>query len=184
MPVTRAAPPDVRDRILEAALHVLHTEGVRRFTQTRVAQQARVRQSHLTYYFPTRAELLEATAARLLDRVTAQIAEAGKTVADWDAGPLLAMLAEQMAGLDHMRMFLAMLVEADRDPAIRALMIRGSTRVREAVAAAIGGPDAEARARVIQVALWGLGLYTFAHRPTPDVDPRNDTITLLEGLAR
>jgi len=184
MPVTRAAPPDVRDRIIEAALHVLHTEGVQKFTTTRVAQRAKVRQSHLTYYFPTRAELLEATAARLLDRVTAQIAAVGQTVADWDAGPLLTMLADQMAGHDHMRMFLAMLIEADRDPAVRALMIRGSARVRDAVAAVIGGPDADARARVIQVALWGLGLYTFAHRPEPSVDPRNDTITLLEGLAR
>jgi AcrR family transcriptional regulator len=183
MPAT-AAPPDVRDRILTAALQVLHTEGVRKFSQTRVAKEAKVRQSHVTYYFPTRADLLEATATRLLDRVTDQIAEGARSVADWDAGPLLATLADQMVGLDHMRMFLAMIIESDRDPAVRSLMVRGGARVREAFAAAIGGPDAEAKARVIQLTIWGLGLWTFANRPSPDLDPRNDTITLLEGFTR
>ena len=181
---TTAAPPDVRDRILDAALHVLRTDGCRHFTQTKVAAQAKVRQSHLTYYFPTRAELLKATADRVLDGLTARIAESAGTVKDWDSGPLLAMLARQMVQTDHMRMFLAMIVEADRDPEVRALLTHSSARVRAAIAQALGGPDADRRARVIQAAIWGLGLYTFALHPTPDVDPSDDTITLLEAFAR
>ena len=184
MTATTAAPPDVRDRILDAALQVLRTEGCRHFTQPKIAAQAKVRQSHVTYYFPTRAELLEATASRVLDGITAQIAESAGMVQAWDSGPLLVKLARTMVDTDHMRMFLAMIVEADRDPAVRALVARGSERIRTAFAKALGGPDAESRARVIQVAIWGLGLYTFALRPAADADPFNDTITLLEEFTR
>ncbi|HET7041737.1 MAG TPA: TetR/AcrR family transcriptional regulator, partial [Gemmatimonadales bacterium] len=152
-----AARPDVRDRILDAALQVLRTEGCRHFTQPKVAAQAKVRQSHVTYYFPTRAELLKATADRVLDGLTARIAEAAGTVKDWVSGPLLEMLARQMVQSDHMRMFLAMIVEADRDPEVRALVVHSSERVRTAIARALGGPDADRKARVIQTTLWGLG---------------------------
>ena len=177
--------PQIRDRILTAALHVLRHEGVRHFTQTRVADQAKVRQSHLTYYFPTRAELLEATAERVLDGVTGQIAEMGRTVPNWGTGPLLSALTRQMVGTEHMRMFLAMIVEADKDPAVRALIQRGADRVRTAFVEALGGGEENTRrARAIQTAIWGLGLYTFALRPTPDVDPTDDVLNYLEEFAR
>ena len=182
---TTAAPPDVRGRILTAALRVLQTEGVRKFSQVRVAEQAKVRQSHLTYYFPTRPDLLKATCDLVLDGVTTQIANAAETVPDWGAGPLLGMLARKMVDVPHMRMFLAMIVEADQDPDCRELMRHGAARVRGAIAAALGGgPAAEAKARVVQAALWGLGLYTFALQPDPDVDPVDDTLNFLEEFAR
>lgn len=180
-----AAPPDIRDRILDAALIVLRREGIRHFTQTRVAEEAEVRQSHLTYYFPTRAELLEATAQRVLDGVTAHIAEMARTVPGWGTGPLLTALTRRMVGAEHMRMFVAMIVEADRDPAVRALMLRGADRVHAALTEALGGGAPNARkARAIQTAIWGLGLYSFALRPTPDVDPTDDVLNYLEEFAR
>ena len=182
---TTAAPPDVRARILTAALHVLQTEGVRKFSQTRVAEQAKVRQSHLTYYFPTRPDLLKATCDLVLDRVTAQITTAADTVPTWGAGPLLGMLARKMADIPHMRMFVAMIVEADQDPDCRELMCHGSARVHSAVTAALGGgPGAAAKARVLQATIWGLGLYTFALRPDAGSDPFNDTLDMLEEFAR
>ena len=181
---TTVAPPDVRDRILDAALVVLQNEGLQKFTQTRVAAEAKVRQSHLTYYFPTRADLLEGAATRVLDAVTATIAKAAQAGPEWGAAPIFGVLAHNMVGSTHMRMFLAMIIESDRDPAVRDLLVRGSARVREGIAAALGGPDAEQRARVIQVAIWGLGLYAFAHRPTRDVDPTDDVLNLLEEFAR
>ena|SRR5574338_1443466 len=185
MTATTETPPDVRTCILASALKVLRTKGVRAFTQTAVAEEAKVRQSHLTYYFPTRQELLEATAERHLDVVTEEIAQLGKTVPGWGTGPLLTALAKRMVQSEHMRMFLAMIVEADRDPAVRALMTRGADRVRTAFVAVLGDdPDAAAKARVIQTAIWGLGLYTFALRPTPDVDPTDDLLNCLEEFAR
>jgi len=48
----------VRQRLLDAALQIMEEEGFVALTQPRVARQAGVRQSHLTYYFPRKADLL------------------------------------------------------------------------------------------------------------------------------
>ena len=43
-----------REKILAAAAELLLTEGFHALTQHAVAARAGIRQSHLTYYFPTR----------------------------------------------------------------------------------------------------------------------------------
>ena len=53
--------PGVRERIVESALELINEQGIAALTQTRVAKHAGVRQSHLTYYFPTRHDLLKQT---------------------------------------------------------------------------------------------------------------------------
>lgn len=52
--------PDVRSDLLGAAHQLWCEHGVQALTQQRVAASAGVRQSHLTYYFPTRNDLLRA----------------------------------------------------------------------------------------------------------------------------
>ncbi len=63
-PTVAGLAPDTpaRTRILTAAMEILHTDGFAALTQTQVAHRAGVRQSHVTYYFPTRNDLLRATA--------------------------------------------------------------------------------------------------------------------------
>ncbi len=56
-------PVSARDRILRAAVEILNDDGFGALTQTRVAERAGVRQSHITYYFPVRNDLLRETAA-------------------------------------------------------------------------------------------------------------------------
>jgi AcrR family transcriptional regulator len=60
LPLLDHIPPDaaVRTRILAAGVDLLHTEGFNALTQPAVAARAGVRQSHITYYFPTRTALL------------------------------------------------------------------------------------------------------------------------------
>ena len=55
-------PTTARERILRAAVILLNEEGFSALTQTRVAERAGVRQSHVTYYFPARNDLLRETA--------------------------------------------------------------------------------------------------------------------------
>jgi AcrR family transcriptional regulator len=59
---TLPATAPARMRILTAGVEVLHSEGFASLTQQAVAEKAGVRQSHITYYFPTRLELLRAIA--------------------------------------------------------------------------------------------------------------------------
>lgn len=49
-----------REHILDTALTIASSRGLKELTQTNVAIAAGVRQSHLTYYFPLKSDLLAA----------------------------------------------------------------------------------------------------------------------------
>jgi AcrR family transcriptional regulator len=53
---------DRRQQIIDAGLAILREEGLPGFTQPRIAARTGLRQSHLTYYYPTRADLIAAVA--------------------------------------------------------------------------------------------------------------------------
>lgn len=78
LPTIAALPKEAstRTRILTAGVEVLHTEGFAALTQQAVAAKAGVRQSHITYYFPTRLDLLRATAQFGCESMMAPIANA------------------------------------------------------------------------------------------------------------
>jgi AcrR family transcriptional regulator len=67
-------PAGRREQILHAAVEVLNSEGFGALTQTHVAERAGVRQSHLTYYFPARNDLLRETAAYGCDAMLGALA--------------------------------------------------------------------------------------------------------------
>lgn len=173
---------DVRERILDAALAVLREDGVQRLTQVQVAKRAGVRQSHLTYYFPSRTDLLDATATRFVDTLAAGIGRALRGQAGAGARTTLAHLAKAIAEPGHMRMFIGVVVEADQDPDVRAILLRGIERMEAALAEALGGEDREERARAVLATLWGLGLYAFVVRPTGRSDPARTVLASLEAL--
>lgn len=56
-PLSKQPKLDLRTRILEAALRVVESQGIAALTQPKVAVEAGIRQSHLTYYFPRRSDL-------------------------------------------------------------------------------------------------------------------------------
>src|SRR3970040_2515231 len=64
----------VRARILEAARGLLAESGAHERTQPKVSKAAGVRQSHLTYYFPTRADLLQEVARYSIEKLAGQLA--------------------------------------------------------------------------------------------------------------
>ncbi len=181
----RAVPAgDVQERILDATLALLREGGIRQVSQVRVARRAGVRQSHLTYYFPTRHDLLEATTMRFVKSLAQGLGRALGRGAGTAPAPTLARLAAAVTEAGHMRMFIGVIVEADKDPTVRAIIVRGTQRLQTALADALGGGRATARASVVLAALWGLGLYRFAMRP-----PRRSPLTRaylawLEGALR
>jgi AcrR family transcriptional regulator len=171
----------VRERLLAAALEVLGQAGAKGFTQVAVAERAGVRQSHLTYYFPTRDELLEAVVTHGVDQLAESIRE---VVSDADGGFRLPLgrLSESVAEIGHMRLFLAMTVEADADRTVRRVMVQGTRRMEAALADALGGEHATDRARMLLAALWGAGMYAFLMRPTRDEDLRDAYVALLADV--
>jgi AcrR family transcriptional regulator len=124
---------DVRQRILDAALALLAEHGFTEVSQPKVARAAGVRQSHLTYYFPTRGDLLKAVAVYSIESMLASLAagaSAGKLTPE-----LFAQFAgEMLADKRRARVMLGLVVSSDEDREIKQFLRDFVVKVRLAVA--------------------------------------------------
>jgi AcrR family transcriptional regulator len=111
---------DVRTKILESALALLGESGVTDLTQPKVSRGAGVSQSHLTYYFPTRADLLIAVARHAIEQVMTRlhdaIARSSTRGAELGAEVLVAALTDKR----NIRVMLGLVVASDEDRKIKA----------------------------------------------------------------
>ena len=122
---------DAKTKILEAALALLAKGGAQELTQPRIAKAAGVRQSHLTYYFPTIHDLLQGVAKYTLDAMTAELAKR-------DAGQrppsLVDAAVATSADKRRMRMVLGLVTTADREPKLKPRMREFLKEIRQGIA--------------------------------------------------
>jgi AcrR family transcriptional regulator len=140
--VGRITKMEVRERILDAALALLARGGAAELTQPRIARAAGIRQSHLTYYFPTRDALLQAVADRSIDALAATLMRAARR-GRLGSDTLPRALARAITDKGRTRTMLALVGTADRDPEVRKRLRRfiGEARARlSGVVRAAGGP--------------------------------------------
>jgi AcrR family transcriptional regulator len=178
----RADARPVSDRILDAAIQILRQRGVRRLTQVQVSRLAGVRQSHLTYYFPKREDLLEAVTSRIVGGIAERVREVAARAGEDGRAAMLGRLTASVLELEHMRMFIGMAIEADADPSVRRLMVRATRHMEEVLAEVLGGARAEEAVRVVLAAAWGLGLYCFVMRPSRGADPTDAYLAWLDTV--
>jgi AcrR family transcriptional regulator len=108
-----------RQQILDAGLAILREEGLPGFTQPRIAARSGLRQSHLTYYFPTRTALLAAVARQAVDiQLAAVAAMIGKIASPRSAA---AAIASVVIRHENTRVLVALNQAADQDSALRDL---------------------------------------------------------------
>lgn len=112
---------DVRTRILEAALRLLGEGGAQNLTQPRVSKEAGVRQSHLTYYFPTVTDLLQAVARHSFRSLARELAG---TNARSRSASLAEAIARATRDKRRVRVMLALVQSADRDATLKPGMRR------------------------------------------------------------
>lgn len=109
---------DRRQIIIEAGLATLREHGYSGFTQPQVAARAGLRQSHLTYYFPTRVDLLAAVGRAAIDR---QLAAADGVLSGPSAQAVAAALANVVGRHENTRVLMALAQAADQEAQLRAL---------------------------------------------------------------
>jgi AcrR family transcriptional regulator len=110
---------DRRRQILDAGLTILREEGLPGFTQPRIAARSGLRQSHLTYYFPTRTTLLAAVARQAVDiQLAAAENMIGKIASPRSAA---ATIASVVIRHENTRVLVALNQAADQEPALRDL---------------------------------------------------------------
>ena len=64
-----------RDRILDKALDMLNEKGLENVSTYDIARALDIRQSNITYYFPTKAEIINALGKRMIEEVDKPLEE-------------------------------------------------------------------------------------------------------------
>jgi len=110
---------DRRKDILQAGLALLREQGLAGLTQPRVAAKVGLRQSHLTYYYPTRTDLLAAVARAGMEAQLSAIRSLFKGLSSPEQG------AERIAAVtvrhETTRVLAALNQAADQELAVRAV---------------------------------------------------------------
>jgi len=109
---------DRRQDIINASLAVLRESGYSGFTQPRVAAKVGLRQSHLTYYFPTRVDLLAGVARVAIDR---QLAAVDGVLGASSVRGAAKAIADVVVRHENTRVIMALVQAADQEPALREL---------------------------------------------------------------
>lgn len=120
--------PDRREALLEAAIAVVREGGYPALTQPRVAAIAGMSQGHLTYYFPTRADLLGAVAERI---VSAQLGAFDRRSAPASADASVGRITALVGATETTRVFTALLQAADAEPVAREALAELVSGMRE-----------------------------------------------------
>jgi AcrR family transcriptional regulator len=145
--------------VLQAAVELLADEGVRKLTQPQVAERAGVRQSHVTYYFPKRSDLVGAVARRYVESAAVEILQLFSRAESEDLGALLLEFTyRQVADERRSRTLMGLLVASEEDPALREQLVEAVLRLRAVIAQALGKDADDPAVVILQATLWGLGI--------------------------
>ena len=119
-PAPNQTTPTVRDRLLAAAVRILHEQGIAALTQTNVSNTAGVRQSHLTYYFPQRADLLKQAVLSGCASLLAMLEEPAATTGAKSLREFHETALEHLLDRRVPRMMTGLVVASDEDHSLKA----------------------------------------------------------------
>lgn len=109
---------DRRQDIINAGLAVLCESGFSGFTQPRIAAEVGLRQSHLTYYFPTRLDLLTGVARAAIER---QLGAVDVILGASSSEPAAKAIANVAVRHENTRVIMALAQAADQEPSLREI---------------------------------------------------------------
>lgn len=112
---------DIREQIVEAALKLLRKHGFASLSQPRIAAEAGVRQSHLTYYFPARANLLLAVADQSCAILLAPLHERARR-GELTAGEIADRLSMAVTDRGMARIFHTLVSMSEEDESLKRQM--------------------------------------------------------------
>lgn len=139
-----------RELIIDTALDIIESDGMKALTQPRIAKIAGLRQSHLTYYFPRKADLyvalLEASHARAEQR-------------NGGTEPTLGVMLSSLFFVpERMRFFLSIVLEVDEDSDLKRAVASHAAGLCREVAAKFELASDDARVRAFVDELRGAGI--------------------------
>lgn len=154
---------DRRDALIEAGLEILREDGLAGFSQARIAERVGLKQGHLTYYFPTRTDLLAAVARRAIDNQLAGLSRMAAATASGEVAAKAVAAATQ--NHRNTRVLVALNQAADQEPEVRALfneLTDGFVTQLSDLLQAVGLEAGEARIDLIHALFVGLSVIELA----------------------
>jgi len=173
---------DVRESILQAGVTLLKEQGIAALTQPRVAKAAGVKQSHLTYYFPKRADLLLGIAEYSIEKVTAGLA--ARLEDEAQPAALAGSISSALIDGVPPRIMLGLVVAADVDPEIRAPLQKLVRHVRgriQGILEKAGIADSGNAALQFHATIIGLAVM---HEAQQTAESANELTSGLNGMLR
>src|SRR2546423_6915036 len=61
-----------REQVIDAAIEIIATEGIHRLSLGNIEERVKMARGHLTYYFPSKEDILLAVFDRMLERMIAE----------------------------------------------------------------------------------------------------------------
>lgn len=175
---------DIKDKILDAAVQLLVEQGAAALTQPKIAAAAGVRQSHLTYYFPKRNDLLLAITlhwGKSHLEAAAQSMQPGSITLN----QISEFVADRVIDAGRVRIILSLMVASEEDPRIKASLssfVETERRSLETLLSLVDIPcDTRLRA-LVHAALVGVSVLNLARGPGVEQESRELTAYWLEHV--
>ncbi|MFT8972935.1 TetR/AcrR family transcriptional regulator [Zymomonas mobilis] len=113
---------NLRERIVNTALDIAENQGFQVLTQPRIAKTAAIRQSHLTYYFPRKADLFAA------------MLEASHRRIELNADDPVLLLQDLITNRKRMRFFLGVILELSEESELYKILEKHASHLILAIA--------------------------------------------------
>ena len=139
-----------RQLILDTALDIIESEGMKALTQPRIARIAKLRQSNLTYYFPRKSDLYIALLEASHERAESRNANAASSLSE--------MLSSFFFSPERMRFFLSIVLEVGDDADLKRVMSEHASGFCREVASRLGLQADDARVHSFIDELRGVGI--------------------------
>ena len=139
-----------RSEILAVARKIVREEGAAALTQPRLARYMALRQSHITYYFPRKADLYAALLTESHERMGARAEQA--------VGDCCEALVRITFDAESMRFYLSMLLASASSPDLRAALRAHAQAIEAELAEWLGRRPGDRSVSAFVDELRGLGL--------------------------
>lgn len=153
-----------RELILQTALDIMQTYGVKKFTQPQVAKAAGIRQSLLTYYFPKKIDLIKG-----LLQGHVKNAPNKKTSEKQSRDALKQGLNVLSSNRGRMRFFLSLILEAQLEPELKTLVDEHMTAFDAKIAGYYGREEGDPDVHLFLSTLRGIGMRNLVSEKETDV---------------
>lgn len=174
---TEAAKAPARERILQAVLHVIGTDGIAAVTNRRIAARAGVSLGSITYHFPSQTDMLRDALLEFVTDETTRLTELargyrdrGLTVAD--AATLTEQVVRDLGWPAERLAPFELFIQAGRDPSLRGASdacFAAYDALTVTILEGLGVPNARALAPTVVATISGLQLRRIATGVPQDV---------------